>query len=743
MVTKSFSFKKSLVAGSLLAGVLFFSMMFGVASAQVQTQSATVAELQALITQLMAQLAAMQGGGGSVAPGTGGTCVAADFSRTLNLGSRDALTNGDVTRLQQYLTTTGHYTYGQPTGFYGPATAEAVQRWQRANAVVMAGTPDTTGFGMLGPATRAKMRTSCTTPVPVTPPITQSPNLTITAPRPGTEYEVGQYVTLRWNSHRLTDHTGVVTLTGPTTGQAVERYVARGVDLGDGQVRVRIPASDTLGTVTEGAYTLALSVVDVKDGAPEDITARVNIAIVEEADETPTTSCLSGGVSYPEGTTRTTIVHANGTSQTIADAHFVCRGGVWETEGGLPRPASFTLTTRGLTADLTLSLSNGCAGYVVLWGDGTNTTRLSSANGTVCTQVVTEANVQHTYARGGTYTVTLNRYNGQTRTSSESRSITVAAAPVVETGTYIGYLNGAQFIVTRDSTRAEALTNCERNAASNPTDRVHCTWNGTIIFDNRTASTEVPGENHFACDRSVSTKIANGRLGCYGIWDSGDDFGNDADMCGIQGEGKLGCVIAAPVCSSGSAKATAYFSGRSIPSATMTVIASNLETTAAAVTQGVAGLWEYTCVAPETDVATTAPGVNHFSCGRTVATKIANGTLGCYGMWDYGDQFGGDTRVCGTLGSGTTGCTIKTPVCSSGSATVSRYISNADLSGAVLDNVAARLKVTTGVAKAGVAGLWAYTCAPAPAAVLGVSISQDSVLDDLATLLRQLATVLK
>jgi peptidoglycan hydrolase-like protein with peptidoglycan-binding domain len=83
------------------------------------------------------------------------------LTQTLSLGSSDALTAGEVSMLQRFLTSTGHYTEPEITGFFGPATQRAVQAWQAANSVVRSGSPETTGFGVVGTQTRAAMLKSC------------------------------------------------------------------------------------------------------------------------------------------------------------------------------------------------------------------------------------------------------------------------------------------------------------------------------------------------------------------------------------------------------------------------------------------------------------------------------------------------------------------------------------------------------------------------------------------------------
>jgi len=100
-----------------------------------------------------------------------------------------------------------------------------------------------------------------------------------------------------------------------------------------------------------------------------------------------------------------------------------------------------------------------------------------------------------------------------------------------------------------------------------------------------------PGKNAFACDRYGSIK--NGALACYGMWDYGESFGGDKNTCSATG-----CVITAPVCSSGKAVATAYYSNRTLEqqsNSALASIATNLRVTPAVVREEVAGLSEYKC----------------------------------------------------------------------------------------------------------------------------------------------------
>lgn len=119
----------------------------------------TNAQIQAQIQALLAQIASLQ-----AQLGTGGvlgtTTTKCTFTRDLTVGSQGA----DVTCLQTYLTSTGHYSFsGGATGYFGPVTQAAVARWQAANGI-------TPAAGYFGPISRAKYAAVVVTPTtPTTP----------------------------------------------------------------------------------------------------------------------------------------------------------------------------------------------------------------------------------------------------------------------------------------------------------------------------------------------------------------------------------------------------------------------------------------------------------------------------------------------------------------------------------------------------------------------------------------------
>jgi peptidoglycan hydrolase-like protein with peptidoglycan-binding domain len=78
--------------------------------------------------------------------------VSAALTSSLDIGS----TGSNVTELQTYLATNASiYPSGLVTGYFGPLTQAAVQRFQAAQGIVSSGSPSTTGYGRVGPKTMA------------------------------------------------------------------------------------------------------------------------------------------------------------------------------------------------------------------------------------------------------------------------------------------------------------------------------------------------------------------------------------------------------------------------------------------------------------------------------------------------------------------------------------------------------------------------------------------------------------
>lgn len=124
--------------------------------------AATIANVQAALentatsTQSIQTSSSSGSSEGSGQTSTGSGCSV--LSATLRLGSTDQTTEGEVSRLQAFLgKDKSIYPEDAVTGYFGSSTLAAVQRWQAAQGIVSSGTPESTGYGNVGPLTREDM----------------------------------------------------------------------------------------------------------------------------------------------------------------------------------------------------------------------------------------------------------------------------------------------------------------------------------------------------------------------------------------------------------------------------------------------------------------------------------------------------------------------------------------------------------------------------------------------------------
>lgn len=135
------------------------SVVYGASSADLQTQITT------LLQQVQALQAQLQGTQSLALPGK--EPVVLTFN--LRLGSTDTAANGEVSKLQQFLSKdSAVYPERLVTGYFGSLTEAAVKRWQTKNGIQP--------VGSAGPVTREaiKQATAITAPA-ITPTVTMAP----------------------------------------------------------------------------------------------------------------------------------------------------------------------------------------------------------------------------------------------------------------------------------------------------------------------------------------------------------------------------------------------------------------------------------------------------------------------------------------------------------------------------------------------------------------------------------------
>ncbi|GEM_PF-1458944 len=126
---------------------------------------------------------------------------------TINLskGSTDATTGGQVSRLQRFLVQHESGSSVLISGTFDAITESALKRFQTKYGIANSGAANTTGYGAVGPLTRATMQRTCGASIPTTTSVTPLRNLTpeVQVETVADNKVVGRYQNLPANSQIL------------------------------------------------------------------------------------------------------------------------------------------------------------------------------------------------------------------------------------------------------------------------------------------------------------------------------------------------------------------------------------------------------------------------------------------------------------------------------------------------------------------------------------------------------------
>jgi peptidoglycan hydrolase-like protein with peptidoglycan-binding domain len=146
----------------ILGAALLLSALPIGAYAQTSVSSQDESALVAQITALEQEIQSLTSGS-TAAPATNAPAnpviennACPTLQENLSLGE----SGPDVSSLQVFLAGAGLFN-GNATGYFGMITQAAVEQWQASNNIVAYGTPETTGYGAVGPRTRLAIESSC------------------------------------------------------------------------------------------------------------------------------------------------------------------------------------------------------------------------------------------------------------------------------------------------------------------------------------------------------------------------------------------------------------------------------------------------------------------------------------------------------------------------------------------------------------------------------------------------------
>lgn len=397
----------------VLLGSLFVALVVPVA-----VRAVTAEELRAQIQALLAQIAALQQQTQQYAPTTPTTPTyqptnpyttttnttgtfqysrCPDLQYNLERGMRDADVAVEVTMLQRFLAQDSQlYPEGEVTGYFGPATERAVQKFQIRHGIVSYGDYQATGYGRVGPRTRWAIKNSCggsssTTvavdPVTITPTTGVSP-LQVTVSFTGKGSNCSSYL-IDWG-----DGTAPASYNAPTPSECANDTFNR-------------RATHTY--AQGGVFNLSFRIGNTTAAlAPLIKTAQIYVTA-----GAPTTTVTYLPVTTGSGTATTTPTTTDFSSCFVSP-----------TTGAAPLAARARVILGG-------SLCDGQFSYQVDWGDGA----LSESR--YCNSTAGHYDTfMHTYSTNGTYTARLLQQHPQARFAEESCAVTVSSNTTGTTGTY-------------------------------------------------------------------------------------------------------------------------------------------------------------------------------------------------------------------------------------------------------------------------------------------------------------------
>src|SRR3989344_255733 len=452
------------------------------------TSNPSVAELQAQVQSLLSQIQALQGSmGGSTGSGTVTTQSAGTLStysascpqigRSLKSGD----SGEDVSRLQQFLARDpAIYPEALVTGYYGGLTQRAVERWQAKFNIVSSGSPESTGYGVVGPRTAAAISIICAggsingisgvgsgatspvggfisiTPVSGTAPLTVNVTVTVNT----TSSCTGATYSLNFG-----DNTSAISIpvVAGNCGQLQQTYQHVYLYGGTYQVTLSAGALMTSATVTVAGPGGPVTTTGTTSTTPAGTISSFVTSGTAPLATTFYVSCV-GGVAYNVvfgdgqdlGSSSVGQTKCDGSLQAVT--HTYTQVGSYQAQLVLFIPQSYgtvtsqkwgtvdisvngpassssssgsytynpTLVQSGggssLAFNIQFDLPSSCTGYDLSWGDGSAHVTQNDG-GTSCAQTAVNNTFSHTYAASGAYTIVLKRGSSLARTDDVSVTI--------------------------------------------------------------------------------------------------------------------------------------------------------------------------------------------------------------------------------------------------------------------------------------------------------------------------------
>ncbi len=455
-------FKNTLVAIGI-AGILVFTGGALARPAEAQSTAADVnlqiQQLLSKISELTNQLNVLRGLSTTPASSVAASPARMRVCDVLNRNLSRGVHGDDVVSLQEFLQSGGYFN-GSATGYFGPATASAVARWQSAEGI--------SAIGSFGPMSRERMRIWClsgqgsgntssgslsATPQSGTAPLTVNFTANVTLANPQLVADAGDYKIVFGDGSEqvLSCTSGTGTCHGPHTlshtyhanGSYTATLVHYGY-FGPPQPNGGFPQQTvgkvtiTVGTIGEGHFSASPQsgnaplfvefayqptedggqyYIEFGDGVAQKMDFRQIYCI--------TTPCISPHVAShtyaSAGTYNATVsryiacLYSNprcliAQPPPLAQLQIVVGG---QSSGNRPPvisgfsgPTMLTLNEQGTWTIQASDPENGSLTYAILWGDEWFANDMYPRS-SAASSIVQSSTFTHSYSRAGTYTVNI------------------------------------------------------------------------------------------------------------------------------------------------------------------------------------------------------------------------------------------------------------------------------------------------------------------------------------------------
>ncbi len=354
-----------------------------------------------------------------------------DLQFDLERGDVNADVAEEVSMLQRFLSQDSSiYPEGEITGYFGPATERAVQRFQERHGIVARGDYQSTGYGRVGPRTRWAIKNSCDSSLA---PQSQAP----TSPDPLDEFVV---TSTSGSSSRTTYAPvgGVQTSGGPSTcfvqpdrgtapltvrarlllgGSLCDGDLTYQIDWGDGSTSSPRVCSDTNQHYEQLTHTYLVPAVyparliqSHPNAQFADRSCSVTVAAVPESNDGTITGqcrswtdgCNTCSRDYENGPARCTERYCTQYGAQQCYEYFPASAGA---TGDTLRVRVISKASGIMEFTARINVANSCDGgvYKIYFGDGESSVQPLAPG--ACQAF--ERTVRHTYANSGTYSAFL------------------------------------------------------------------------------------------------------------------------------------------------------------------------------------------------------------------------------------------------------------------------------------------------------------------------------------------------